>query len=49
MQPLQIRFLGGMWRVCQGDCVLAFARSYRFACIRATELEALHNNLVRAA
>lgn len=49
MGLLQIRRVGGMWRVCQGECVLAFARSYRFALIRAAELEALSNNLARAA
>ncbi len=49
MDSLQIRRVGGMWRVCQGARVLAFARSYRFARIRAAELEAQPNNQVRAA
>ncbi len=49
MGSLQIRLVGGMWRVCQGARVLAFASSYRFARIRAAELEALPNPLMRAA
>ena len=39
---LQIRSAGRMWRVCQGERVLAFARTYAFARIRAAELEAGH-------
>ena len=38
---LQIRPAGGMWRVCQGDAVLAFAASYRAACQRLAALEAV--------
>lgn len=49
MDSLQIRRAGGMWRVCQGERVLAFARSYHFAKIRAAELEAQPNYPVRAA
>lgn len=49
MDSLQIRWVGGMWRVCQGARVLAFASSYHFARIRAAELEALTSNLMRAA
>lgn len=49
MDSLQIRWVGGMWRVCQGARVLAFARSYNFARIRANELEMMLRNLVRAA
>lgn len=49
MDSLQIRRVGGMWRVCHGARVLAFACSYRFARIRAAELEAQPNNQVRAA
>lgn len=49
MDSLQIRLVGGMWRVCQGARVLAFASSYRFARIRAAELEAHLNNHLRAA
>lgn len=37
---LQIRPAGGMWRVCQGDAVLAFAASYRAACQSLAALEA---------
>ncbi len=37
---LQIRPVGGMWRVCQGDAVLAFAASYRTACQSLATLEA---------
>jgi len=37
---LQIRPVGGMWRVCQGDAVLAFAASYRAACQSLATLEA---------
>lgn len=36
---LQIRPVGGMWRVCQGDAVLAFAASYRAACQSLAALE----------
>ena len=38
--PLQIRPVGGMWRVCQGNAVLAFAASYRAACHCLANLEA---------
>ncbi|WP_165493085.1 hypothetical protein [Stutzerimonas kirkiae] len=38
-QPLQIRSFGGMWFICQGDRVLAFASDYNFAKTRAAELE----------
>lgn len=38
---LQIRPAGGMWRVCQGDAVLAFAASYRAACQSLAALEAV--------
>ena len=38
---LQIRPAGGMWRVCQGDAVLAFAASYRAACQNLAALEAV--------
>lgn len=38
-QPLQIRNAGRMWRVCQGERVLAFAATYRNAKTRAAELE----------
>jgi len=38
---LQIRPVGGMWRVCQGDAVLAFAASYRAACQSLAALEAV--------
>ena len=38
---LQIRPVGGMWRVCQGDAVLAFAASYRAACQNLAALEAV--------
>ncbi len=38
--PLQIRPVGGMWRVCQGNAVLAFAASYRAACHCLAALEA---------
>lgn len=36
---LQIRHHGGMWRVYQGERVLAFATTYRHAKTRAAELE----------
>lgn len=38
-RPLQIRNAGRMWRVCQGERVLAFARTYEHAKTRAAELE----------
>lgn len=38
-QPLQIRNAGRMWRVCQGERVLAFARTYHLAKTRAADLE----------
>lgn len=38
-QPLQIRNTGRMWRVCQGERVLAFARTYAAAKTRAADLE----------
>lgn len=38
--PLHVRPAGGMWRVCQGDAVLAFAASYRAACHCLANLEA---------
>ena len=38
---LQIRPVGSMWRVCQGDAVLAFAASYRAACQSLAALEAV--------
>lgn len=36
---LQIRNAGRMWRVCQGERVLAFATTYQNAKTRAAELE----------
>ncbi len=38
-QPLQIRNAGRMWRVCQGERVLAFAATYQYAKARAADLE----------
>ncbi|MNR65160.1 hypothetical protein D3C85_1880820 [compost metagenome] len=39
-QPtLQIRNAGRMWRVIQGERVLAFARTYAHAKARAADLE----------
>lgn len=49
MGLLQICRVGGMWRVCQGTRVLAFARTYRFAKVRVAELEAQPTHLVRVA
>ena len=38
-QTLQIRNAGRMWRVCDGERVLAFARTYARAKTRAADLE----------
>lgn len=43
-QPLQIRNAGRMWRVCQGERVLAFAATYQFAKTRAADLERQPNH-----
>lgn len=40
--PLQIRAAGAMWRIYQGDTVLAFASTYRTACQRLASLEVRH-------
>lgn len=43
-RSLQIRNAGRMWRVCQGERVLAFARTYANAKTRAADLERQPNH-----